>query len=166
MSGSHGGQRRFSDCVWTTEMAFGSIMEKNPGLDRDETSGILEELIGIMSDQTQRHMLRYSKDGVFWHITRVAEIVRTTGNLHEYKDREAGPGTPKKYSIIDGTAWQPRLRYGARRRLRRPRSFTGLGTTSDPATASHPPEAGTTWGAPSPTSSSFWRPLTPGLQAR
>ena len=90
-------------------MALSMWRRTGPG--QDETSGILEELIGIMSDQTQRHMLRYSKDGVFWYITRVAEIVRTTGNLHEYKDREA-VREHRKYSIIDGTA-PTELRYGA-----------------------------------------------------
>ena len=115
ISGSHGGKRLFSKCIWTKEEVLdywkkGAEFESGDDL-------ILDEIIKEMSDSEQRHMIRFKKEGIFFHITRVAEIIRTTGNLHEFMDREQTNVDPQKYSIIEGAIWKPELRFAVRREI-------------------------------------------------
>jgi len=117
ISGSHGGLRRFSQCIWTKENAINYI---NSNSNLENVSEKIDELIEDMSSLESRHMLKFELNGTTHHITRVAEMIRTTGNLHEYANREkltedGGMDIPKKYRIIEGTRWEPRLRYSARR---------------------------------------------------
>lgn len=116
VSGSHGGQRRFSECIWKRDEAL-AFVSTECDLDSQEAGIRLDELIEMMSDLDARHMLRFEIDGVNHHITRVAEMVRTVGNLHEFQDRQADHDDPMKYSIIDGTRWEPRLRKSAEREI-------------------------------------------------
>ena len=116
ISGSHGGFKRFSQCIWTKEEAVNSITEKH-NLDVQDVGEKIEELIQEMSDVEKRHMLRFKIKDVFHHITRVAEMIRTTGNLHEYSDRDVSGQDSKKYRIFEGTRWEPRLRFSAKREI-------------------------------------------------
>jgi superfamily II DNA/RNA helicase len=116
ISGSHGGFRRFSESKWTKEQAVNWISQKY-NLDINDVNLRMEELIQEMSDLEKRHMLKFKIGDTFYHITRIAEMIRTTGNLHEYQNREVLGQDPKKYRIIEGTRWEPRLRYTARREI-------------------------------------------------
>ena len=91
-----------------------------------EVERILSELILLMSNSDKRHMMRFKKkDGEYYHLTRLAELIRTTSSLHEYSNRDATTfdenGEPKitqrKFPIVDGIRWEPRLRYGASRKI-------------------------------------------------
>ena len=69
ISGSHGGKRLFSKCIWTKEEVLdywkkGAEFESGDDL-------ILDEIIKEMSDSEQRHMIRFKKEGIFFHITRI-----------------------------------------------------------------------------------------------
>ena len=125
VSGSTGGARRFSDCIWTKQEMFDAIKTKIDEPE-DDLERKLDELILLMSDKKTRHMMRFKKqDEQYYHLTRLAELVRTTSSLHEYSNRDATTfdenGQPqitqKKFPIVDGIRWEPRLRYGASRKI-------------------------------------------------
>tara|TARA_B110000008_G_scaffold273163_1_gene306991 strand:- start:5967 stop:11276 length:5310 start_codon:yes stop_codon:yes gene_type:complete len=122
LSGSSGGVKRFSDCLWTTEEMLAHIAPKLSSLTPNEVEARLQELIDMMTAPDARHMLKIPPNGENPHryITRVAEINRTVLCLHEYTNREtstqAGGTENKKFPIIDGLRWEPRLRYGSERK--------------------------------------------------
>jgi superfamily II DNA/RNA helicase len=116
ISGSHGGQKRFSDCYWTIDEISKYVCEEL-GKGEQEIKPDINELISILSNSDARHLLRFRKGEVYQHITRVAEMIRTTGNLHEFHDRTASNTLPQKNLIMDGTIWEPRLRYSAPREI-------------------------------------------------
>jgi hypothetical protein len=121
VSGSSGGVRRFSDCIWTRDEMLNAIA---PNLTESEAEVelLLDELIGEMvsTDEhpNKRHMLRFPIEEVDHHITRVAEMIRTVTCLHEYTNREVqenGENVERKFPIVAGARWEPRLRYGVSR---------------------------------------------------
>lgn len=116
VSGSHGGERRFSECIWNRDEALTFVSTKLT-MDTGEAGSRLDELIELMSNMDTRHMLRFEIDGVHHHITRVAEMVRTVSNMHEFQNRDVGSPDPLKFPIIDGTRWEPRLRHAALRNI-------------------------------------------------
>ena len=116
ISGSHGGQKKFSDCYWTEDEICKYVC-KELGKSKKEIKSDINELINMLSSSDARHLLRFRKGGVYQHITRVAEMIRTTGNLHEFHDRTASNTLPQKNLIMDGTIWEPRLRYSAPREI-------------------------------------------------
>ena len=63
--------------------------------------------------------MRFEKEGVMYHLSRLAESIRTSGNLHEFQNREVpdedGEDVSMKFNIIEGTEWYPILRYGTPR---------------------------------------------------
>ena len=89
VSGSTGGARRFSDCIWAEQEMFEAIKTK-VDQPEDDVERKLSELILLMSSKKKRHMMRFKKkDGKYYHLTRLAELVRTTSSLHEYSNRDA-----------------------------------------------------------------------------
>jgi len=120
VSGSSGGVRRFSECIWTKGEILPTLTSKISSLSAAEVETRLDELIQLMSDAANRHMMRFNKGEETYHLTRVAEMIRTVNCLHEYTNREvteAGLTDSKKYPIVDGSRWEPRLRYGASRSI-------------------------------------------------
>ena len=120
VSGSSGGVRKFSDCIWTREEILGEILPKLSHLKRIEVETRLDELIALMADPVKRHMIKFKKQEVNYHLTRVGEMIRTVSCLHEYTNRdvkENGNVSSKKYPIVDGSRWEPRLRFGASRNI-------------------------------------------------
>jgi len=121
LSGSAGGVKRFTDCLWTKEEMLGHITPKLSQLTAIEVENRLQELIDMMTNQEARHMMRLpqTEDTPNRYITRVAEINRTVLCLHEYSNREASTdngSVDKKFPIVDGLRWEPRLRYGSERK--------------------------------------------------
>jgi hypothetical protein len=121
VAGPHGGSRTLDHCLWSKA----EILPHLPlalGQTITDLEVQLDELITYLSKNGSRHMLRFEsskRDGEMVHLTRVAELIRTTGNLHEFQNREsANTSQPSKYKIIEGTQWYPLLRYAM------PRNFS------------------------------------------
>ena len=114
VAGAHGGSRLLDQCLWTKA----EILPHLPiqvGQTMSDLEGLLDELIAYLSSDGVRHLLRFKsakRENEYVHITRVAEMIRTTGNLHEFHDRDSAVETTRKYNIIEGTQWYPLLRYG------------------------------------------------------
>jgi len=119
VSGTHGGLKRFSDCMWSVDDAFKSHMERKLNRPWNEFQPDFENLVAFLSSPDQRHMMRFEKDGEMYHLSRLAESIRTSGNLHEFQNREVpdedGEDVSMKFNIIEGTEWYPILRYGTPR---------------------------------------------------
>lgn len=119
VAGAHGGSRLLDQCLWTKA----EILPHLPiqvGQTMSDLEVLLDELIAYLSSDGVRHLLRFKsakRENEYVHITRVAEMIRTTGNLHEFHDRDSAVETTRKYNIIEGTQWYPLLRYGMPREL-------------------------------------------------
>ena len=117
VSGSHGGFRRFSECLWTYEEIEEEICSKL-AINPEVAQGRFHRLVSLLTSNDNRLLLQFQKDGVTTYVTRLAELVRTSGNLHEFQNREnQEDGTEQKFSIIEGTQWYPILRYSMPRDL-------------------------------------------------
>lgn len=117
VSGSHGGFRRFSECLWTYEEIEDEICSKL-AINQEVARRLFHRLVGLLTSNDNRLLLQFQKDGVTTYVTRLAELVRTSGNLHEFQNREnQQDGTEQKFSIIEGTQWYPILRYSMPRDL-------------------------------------------------
>ena len=97
---------------------------------------LLDELIGEMvstdAEPNKRHMLRFPIGEVNHHITRVAEMIRTVTCLHEYTNREVqqnGEDVTRKFPIVDGARWEPRLRRGVSRTLTPAQVISAVGSS-------------------------------------
>jgi len=114
VAGAHGGSRLLDQCLWTKA----EILPHLPiqvGQTMSDLEALLDELIAYLSSNGVRHLLRFKsakRENEYVHITRVAEMIRTTGNLHEFHNRDSTVESIRKYSIIEGTQWYPILRYG------------------------------------------------------
>jgi|GEM_PF-3503684 hypothetical protein len=123
VSGSSGGVKKFTDCLWTEEEIVAGITSKLPLLQTHEIENRVRELIELMTNPESRHMLRIPGNAANEmsdrYITRVAELNRTVLCLHEYTNRETSTEQGlenKKFPIVDGLRWEPRLRYGSERK--------------------------------------------------
>ena len=105
VSGTHGGLKRFSDCMWSVDDAFTSHMVGKLNRPWDEIQPDFENLVTFLSSPDQRHMMRFEKEGVMYHLSRLAESIRTSGNLHEFQNREVpdedGEDVSMKFNIIE-----------------------------------------------------------------
>ena len=105
--GSHGGSRLFSDCIWKVDDEFTKHMEGKLGKPWSELQTSFDNLVEYLVHEDQRHMLRFKKGEEWFHITKLAEGIRTTGNLHEFQNRKVqkadGTEESKKFNIIEGT---------------------------------------------------------------
>ncbi len=118
ISGSHGGGRRHTVLRWEKQQMLDYLCDKFPE-QHDQIDGILDDLINHMVDE--KHMMRYTSGAATYHSTRVGELVRNITCLHEFQQRESGQEDDeivgKRYSIMDGIRWEPRLRYGPARNI-------------------------------------------------
>ena len=117
ISGSHIGLRTFDDYAWKKEDLVKWLWQQSV-ITSDSDVTTLGRLIEYMVEQN--HMIRFTKIGTgeIIHASRMGEIVRTSGNLREYISREAsGQDHDKRYPIIEGTRWEPRLKSTLPRKL-------------------------------------------------
>ena len=117
VGGSHGGTRKFSDCIWTYEEVEPHLCA-SLALDAAEVNTLFQRLVSLLTDGDARQLLTFTKSDVQHYLTRLAELIRTTGNLHEFQNRiDQDTDVEQKFSIIEGTQWYPILRYSAPRSL-------------------------------------------------
>jgi hypothetical protein len=117
VSGSHGGFRKFSECLWTYKEIEEELCSKL-AINEEVAQRRFHRLVGLLTSNDNRLLLKFEKDGSTTYVTRLAELVRTSGNLHEFQNREnQEDGTEQKFSIIEGTQWYPILRYSMPRDL-------------------------------------------------
>jgi hypothetical protein len=110
ISGSHIGMRKFDDYAWEKEELIENLKTQSI-INSPSDINNLDKLIELMVEEN--HILRFNKLGTekTIHATRMGEIVRTSGNLREYVTREAiGEEFSKRYPIIEGTRWEPRMK--------------------------------------------------------
>ena len=92
-----------------------TFCQENLDLTEQEIEKRLEKLISKLAKN--RNLMRFKdKSGKFQHISRVAETIRTTSNLHEFQDRETGreeddTSNKEKYGVLEGTQWMPIMRH-------------------------------------------------------
>ena len=117
VGGSHGGTRKFSDCIWTYEEIEPHLCA-SLALDPADINVLFQRLVSLLTAAGVRQMLTFTRSEVQHFITRLAELIRTTGNLHEFQNRiNQETDDEQKFSIIEGTQWYPILRYSAPRSL-------------------------------------------------
>ena len=115
-------------------------MEGKLGKPWSELQAPFDNLV-VMAHKNQRRMLRFKKGEEWFHITKLAESIRTTGNLHEFQNRTVqkadGIEESKKFNIIEGTEWYPLLRYGTPRQYTKEDLLAELGSKLDGITHVH-----------------------------
>ena len=117
ISGSHIGLRTFNDYAWKKEDLV-QWLRQHSFIKSNSDVTTLGKLIDYMVEQN--HMIRFTRIGTedIIHASRMGEIVRTSGNLREYISRDAsGQDHSKRYPIIEGTRWEPRLKSTLPRKL-------------------------------------------------
>ena len=118
ISGTHGGMRRFSECIWKVDDCFKGHLTSKLNIPWEELEEQFDSLISYLFEQ--KHLMRFQKDEEWYHLTRLAETIRTSGSLHEFQNREVtidDNQVQMKFNIIEGTEWFPILRYGTPRNL-------------------------------------------------
>ena len=142
ISGAHGGTRRLSEYAWTLEQMFGHLKNKFPQQNATTLLNDSIELIKHLKDTRQLLEIelqsnRLDEFQASWrdavkledlgesatllgengmvrvYFTRMAEIVRTSGNVREYSRAE---GLPRR-TMIESTNWIPVLRPSLARTL-------------------------------------------------
>jgi len=123
-AGPWAGRRDIRNCTWTEAQMITHLDARIPNFNKNNLKKLISKLI------VDRHLLKienplpsfdyengnknFRSRGGPVYISRMAEIVRTTGSLHSFP-------TPSKdnlkthLQLIEGTKWEPRLRTGAPR---------------------------------------------------
>ena len=108
VSGTHGGMRRFSDCIWKVDGEFKDHLCAKLNLEWNDIEAPFQNLVEYLSSNEQRQMMRFKKGEDWYHLTRLAETIRTSGSLHEFQNREittedGNQAKNRKFNIIEGT---------------------------------------------------------------
>ena len=136
--GSHGGSRLFSECIWKIDDEFTNHMEGKLGKPWSELQAPFDNLVEYLAHKNQRHMLRFKKGKEWFHITKLAEGIRTTEtSMSSRIEGSEDSGELEKFNIIEGTEWYPLLRYGTPRQYTKEDLLAELGSKLDGITHVH-----------------------------
>jgi superfamily II DNA/RNA helicase len=110
ISGSHIGLKRFNSYAWTIDQMLDYLV-MHLSESREELTQSLNDLIEYMIKGNHLYRIKCFESDKVIHATRVAETVRTSGNVREFVDRDvSGEDYKKRYPIIEGSRWEPRLK--------------------------------------------------------
>ena len=117
------------NCTWTKPQMVNHLKKKIGEFSENSLDSLIEHLLA------ERHILRIEKpeprfeieggEKIVYprvgeaYITRVAEIVRTTGAIHDFPQRQLSIGSDANFhpQLMEGTKWIPRIRMNPRREI-------------------------------------------------
>ena len=117
------------NCTWTRAQMVNFLHKRIDNFSESSFDGLIDHLIA------ERHILRIEKPEPRFkskggkkekyprvgdvYITRMAEIVRTAGAIHDFPSRKRDIGSEANFhpQLIEGTKWVPRIRMNPKRTI-------------------------------------------------